>query len=802
MRGGHFVETGAAEIKRACALRKAGVALLAIYFTWASVSTVPCAQAKSEVDDEQCSAETVREQSILITGKNLSGKKLSQTKLNPDIVEKTAQKVADQVDEKNALLSKESEGLSLPSFPSLKDEAETEPALAPTFETLSEKTLSGNTSGNTFNAAADLAKTLEKSLEKKLAKERLEPIAETLQEEVEAAKPLTLAKVPTPARAPATEVSTPTPVVAAKPETLPLLKMAGIEVASFHGITPGLSNRINVLRTWGDPRSDDTQASELKYRFDSLPAVNVRFDGNQVGSILVRLAKPTPASKLTRKLNLQRVRPVTLKNTQGTEIALVYPERGVVLRYAAQELGLAMASDSPSEPKSNASPRIGSILIQPIQAKPFLLRAEANAKHHFANAIADLKAALRLERSLATARIQLSEIHLKIGKGVTAERYAAEAVEIEPRNAEFRLQWANCLRQLARYDRAVEEVKQVLETPNLAPLLRAQALNEMGKLASLGSQKVARRAMPLHSKAIKIADSLAVGNDPLVRLPAKQLLVEAHLAVAVGISVGDWSQKEEAVILWVERSSALAEALIAEDKSYLPLRLQVAVSSLAAAANLEDPINPLLWIEEAEGTVIEIKTSDYDSLAASQFDWQLGLAYFHGSQIEHRRSKPKSAIHLGELADQQLSELSKQRDEMPDTAYLMGRLHFQIGAVHAVHYEDHAAACTWYDGAVDRLLNPVPVTTMAAPQQHGDALVSMGVSYWSIGNRDRAIEVTQAGVKLMEQAVSSGLLDSETLIISYSNLSAMHGAQGDEEPAARYKKLAREITSEKNAKRR
>ena len=46
MRGGHL------GIKRTCALRKVGVTLLAIHFSWASVAT-PCALAESDPSDEQ-----------------------------------------------------------------------------------------------------------------------------------------------------------------------------------------------------------------------------------------------------------------------------------------------------------------------------------------------------------------------------------------------------------------------------------------------------------------------------------------------------------------------------------------------------------------------------------------------------------------------------------------------------------------------------------------------------------------------------------------------------------------------------
>lgn len=632
----------------------------------------------------------------------------------------------------------------------------------------------------------------------------LQPIPKVSQRIPELAEPIEVAQVPTPAEPQGeSEAELPcenevvdndseaTEDLPEQDEPQQFVAMAETEVISFHGITPGLSKRINVLRTWGDPRSDDTQATKLKYRFDELPAVYVRFADNLVESIEVELSEPTPAPTLVRKLGLETIRPVVTRDDKGLETAQIFPERGVTLNLVQDEVGLTFASDDEAE--ATTSPRIASILLQPIQAESFFARAKADTPSHATYAIADLEAAIKQDGQLSEARGQLAAIYSDLGQAVTAERHAADAVEVDPQNPALRLQWAKCFRQLARYDRAVEEVRTVLESSDVEPLVRARALHEMGLLAAMGSNRVARNSMKLHNKAIEIADDLAIG-DGEDRLPAKKLLVDAHLAVAVEISRGAWQQKDETVPQWIERASALAEALIEEDESYLPVRLQVAVSSLAAAANLEKPINPLLWVTEAEETLDEIKTQVTDELALSKYEWQLGLAYFHGSQIEHRRSVPESAIRLGELAEAQLTELSIARDEMPDTAYLMGRLYFQIGAVHAVHYDDHLSACQWYDEAVDRLLNPVPVTTVAVPQQHGDALVSMGVSYWSRDERERAIELTKAGVELIESAVSAGLLEGETLLVSYNNLSAMHEAQGDKEPAARYERLANKIS--------
>ena len=165
--------------------------------------------------------------------------------------------------------------------------------------------------------------------------------------------------------------------------------------------------------------------------------------------------------------------------------------------------------------------------------------------------------------------------------------------------------------------------------------------------------------------------------------------------------------------------------------------------------------------------------------------------------MQHRRSELDSAERLAKLAVTKLRDLAKQRDELPDTAYLMGRLYFQIGPTHAVHHKNPRVACQWYDKALDYLLNPVPVTTMAAPQQHGDALVSMGVSYWREKRREDAIDATQSGVVLIEHAVQSGLLQADSLAVPYENLAAMYEAKGETEQASRYTRLAKNVSDSK-----
>jgi hypothetical protein len=300
----------------------------------------------------------------------------------------------------------------------------------------------------------------------------------------------------------------------------------------------------------------------------------------------------------------------------------------------------------------------------------------------------------------------------------------------------------------------------------------------MALLAALGSKEVQERSIPLHNKAIAMADGLAKNADPAVRIPATQLLINAHLAVAERIAAGQWKNKDRAVGDWIGRASGLAEDLIANGEADASLRLQVAVSALNAGARLDPPIDPTLWIAEAEQTVNRLYTQIEDPAARAELDWQLGLAYFYATEIQHQRGQAENALKYGALADAALSPLAEARAEFPDTDYVLGRLYFQIGAVHAVHGQDHAIACQWYDRAAESLMRPVPVTELAGPKAHGDALVSMGVSYWEIGQRDRAYDLTKAGAELVEQGVAEKLLAADALDVPMHNLEAMNRALG------------------------
>ncbi len=596
---------------------------------------------------------------------------------------------------------------------------------------------------------------------------------------------------PAPEAAPSEAVVVEQPAVEARPAEGPSStdlppEDGALEAISFRGLLPGVSTRSEAETQWGPAVTTSADGSQLDYAMDDFRAVRLIFSGDLLENIVVALEEPLTASQLSGALGLGGVRTAEVRDGEGLPAAFIYPERGVVMKLL-QDPAFGELPDA-VEVNPLAGPidaQVSAVVIQPIKADGFLLRAQETSLLRPTERIADLEQALLLDPNSTTARLLLSETKLATGQAVAAERLAAEAAEIDPANPAYRLQQARCLRELARYDVAVRLVRELLKESDVEPVVRAQALYEMGCLASFGPEKLAQQSVGLHNKAIAIADKLVNSGSPEVRLAAEQLLVDAHLAIAAEIARGDWSGKNESVAQWVSRSSAIIEHLIEDNREHLGRRLTIARTSLAAARRLEPLIDPALWVEEAEATAQQIATATDDEQHLRQVAWDLGMVYFLAAQIEYSRGVPDEAFRLGRLADEKLSAVADTRDELPDTAYVLGELYFHMGAVYAVHFDDHEAACQWYDRAADYLLNPMPVTTIATPSRHGEALVSMGVSFWQTGQKERATELTEAGLRLVENAVEGGLLEPEAVDVPYGNLAFMYSQLGRSLPAKR-----------------
>ena len=94
-------------------------------------------------------------------------------------------------------------------------------------------------------------------------------------------------------------------------------------------------------------------------------------------------------------------------------------------------------------------------------------------------------------------------------------------------------------------------------------------------------------------------------------------------------------------------------------------------------------------------------------------------------------------------------------------------------------------------------MKPIPAESEAELGREGETFVSMGVSYWETKQRDKALELTQHGISLMEEAIKQGTLDRSALIVPYNNISAMHRDLGAVEKADRFQEMAAKLKDSK-----
>lgn len=555
--------------------------------------------------------------------------------------------------------------------------------------------------------------------------------------------------------------------------------------AVFHGIQPGVSTKKQLIDAWGSPEEvGPTETGQLmQFKLESFRGVEVLVEDGLVTLMKITLHAPTAPEQLAEKIAAD----------PSEAVKVTDPESGRVAAYAYPERGIVMVVAEPDDITPESAERVTEMLLQPLDAETFCMRAEQRSFGEFTSRIADLKQAVTLAPREAHAHWLHSRALSDAGQVVEALVEAKLAVEIEGENMAYREQLARAFAAAGKYDEAVLVTREVLDAKNVPTLVRARALHQMGQLAAMGDAEIAAKAMGFQNMAIAEADKLATSDNASDRREAKRILVEAHLAIATDLSQREFEDNMDNVAQWASRASAFAEELIENDGGDLGLRIRVSEQALAALANFKPSNDPAPLIKEIEDTLEQIKTQSTDPLWIDHLEWTTGVAYQHALEIEHHRRRPKQALEYSEKAIELMADQAEARRASPATERLVGKLYFHIGAVHAVHQSEHAEAIKWYDRAYPLLASDVPKSELVVPRHEGEALVSMAVSYWDQKDEERAISLTEKGADLIEQAVTGGVIEKQNLAVPYGNLAAMHKKLGNLTEAQRYAKLVESV---------
>ncbi|PHS07018.1 MAG: hypothetical protein COA78_13790 [Blastopirellula sp.] len=541
----------------------------------------------------------------------------------------------------------------------------------------------------------------------------------------------------------------------------------------------GKATLVEIQSRWGKSEHVNQLSNKTvhSYKLPNFQRVEFGIQSGKLDSIFAVLEKPIYPDEIGKFLKLENARPADVRDESGLILGKVFPEQGIVLSYAA----------------SSKSNMVESIILSKPSAEGYMIRALATPNSKMQQKIEDLNQILAMEQYHAAAWSELSDILLRTGqytKALDAAQKASSGIGSLP---EYRLQVALLAAEVGSYDRAVGTTRRIVEDETLPTLVRAKASLLLGDLLHGGPAEVADKAMEFHLEAVRLAGENLQSSETKTRRAAKQVMVDAHLALAVDIATGDWEQKEITVPKWLSRAKVFADDMIAQEGASSELRMRVLQKSLVAYSYYDQSYDPGETVDSILSLGRELISRTDDSLYQSTLQWEMGQSLAQAVFIEQSRDENDSALRIARDASVLLEAQAEDREMTVADILLAGNLHQRIGSIYAVAKNDHLEAVRWYEKSLPWLTHKK--VELINSGQRGELLVSFGVSYWESGNKDKAVELTEQGAAIMKKASEESNFPTKNLLVPYANLATMHKHLGNGAESTKFTQLAQKIQS-------
>ena len=551
----------------------------------------------------------------------------------------------------------------------------------------------------------------------------------------------------------------------------------------FNQAEPGATTLEELRAEWGDPAKfiESEEGNILVYAFPGFRQVDVYADadGDLVQSILVHLSKPMKSEEIHEHLGLAELRPVEIPDESGTPIAHGFPERGVLLTFDDQ----------------SKTDLVAQISMEPIRGDMFRLRAEHDNDHQVADSLADLEDATRLDDQDDKAFWLKAELLCRVGRFKDASESSEVALRLAPENPLYRLTSARLNAANGQTESGITDTQAVLDDPDTSTIVRARAEYQLGNLMASGPDPVFEDAMAHHLKAIDLAVKHVNDETESVRRMAKDVLVDSHLAIAQDVALGNFQRQAEVVPKWLTRAAQLAEDFISRDEGDETIRMEIYRTTLAIYSVMEGNFDASIATDEALKEGKRLIAAADDKLYQARVERELSETLLHAARVEQQRGRSAEAMNYASNAVALLTSQEQERQPSMFDQVMEGQLYFLVGSLYALTRDDHQEAVRWYERAKPMFTHDA-LQDLVDSSSFGDLFVSMGVSYWTVGEREKAVELTQAGAELMQQAVQVGSLDLAALTVPYGNLASMHKHLGNGTQATHFAEMMARVEKE------
>lgn len=558
---------------------------------------------------------------------------------------------------------------------------------------------------------------------------------------------------------------------------------------SLYGVTPGITTLEEARESLGKPVQElrDQGMATLVYQRE--PFARIEISGREsVERIRIEFADPRQPAEALKELGVAAFVLTDCLNEKGEEIGLSVPERGVNLYYAADSRRDA----------------VDSLSLEPIAPEPFLRRALwGNREAHLAR-LHDLEIASELKGDAARIAWVHSNILSDCGRLHDALESASRAVRQSaqdvPELFDYELTAARLAGEAGQHSRAMKEARRLHERSDLSADRRAEASCLLGSLTDTGPQPNAAKAMQLHQQALQLATPLLNSKQADARRRAKLVLWEAHLAIAREIALGSYQDKNDVVDKWLQNGRRITLDLVENETLGSAMQLSWYRKAIACYRAIGELDKVSRMTDEMLQLGQSLLANSKDSAFSQQVEWELSQSLSHAVTAAIDRGDDDEALRLAENGLGLLDASADQRELTPALKSVCGRLYFAIGTVHAAAKNDHAEGVRWYERALNCFPSSEDVSS-GEMSEHGERLVSIGLTFWKAGKREQGMRLTKQGAQLVQRSVKSGVAPETSLAVPYGNLAFMHKQLGNEDESKSFAAMAAKIES-KGSRRR
>jgi tetratricopeptide (TPR) repeat protein len=549
-----------------------------------------------------------------------------------------------------------------------------------------------------------------------------------------------------------------------------------VVAASFLQVTPGkttrqeIANQFHVSLPPNDPMWTVPAAPFRR--------VDVHFSQDVVARVRVEFASPKLLHEVISELRLDRFTTVVGSNPSDATTVLLVPERG---------LQLVMA-------REDAEQQVVAIELYVPAADDFVLRAYRLEGLALEARLADLEQALELDKHHVVALVALAGLWEQIGYGreAAARLQAASGDVDQPALRVERARLAALAGQPAEAAKLLETLSS--DTHPDGPLAAKLALVRALIKSEAGAGNTTNEAIEHYRQAIELAQK-ALPTAGLIELyQLRDILVDAYLGGAWVIARSSLHNRHDSAARWLEQADYIVRQTEQRGDSWFTGRSKVWLCQLACFRRFQGSFPWSVAAESVQSWGERLLAAASDPYSQRYAATTYGHLLLLMSYERLLRGSAEDAQRLAEQAARLLADTAQRQPPHAVSEGLLGQAYYLLGAICAMARRDHAAAVRWYDRAIPLLDRQWPV--WLEPQQQGDQWVSIGLSYWQMGDQQAGLDYTERGWTRIEAAIRNGLCDAQARQAVCNNLAVMYQALGRTDKAQSMAELAR--SSEKS----